>query len=156
MALTPGSYPTEGAVAQILAAEKRISRVILWEYAANTRRRWAIFSTEVRNAEGWELRLYGRAQLVDTCKRSYSLIWTLDGVGHRIFALDVNGNHINHSINAEQWRRRTHKQIWKDAYPGFAYTPDEVIPEEPNAAFLEFCRECNIVFTGQLGVFPPT
>ena len=64
------------------------------------------------------------------------------------------GNHANHSINTEKWLRRTHKQVWRDAEPKFAYTLGEVIPEEPLAAFREFCRECNIVFTGQMGPVP--
>ena len=148
--------PTEAEVQRIVAAEKGISGLTAWEYEPGERRRWAICSAVVWNPEGWELRLYGRARVVHPNKRSYSLIWTLDDVGYRIFARDVNGNHTNHNINTEQWRRRTHKQVWRDAEPKFGYTPEEVIPEEPNAAFLEFCRECNIVFTGQLGVFPPT
>lgn len=156
MLVTAGEYPTEGEVGRIVAAGKSISGLIAWEYEAGERRRWAICSAVVWNPEGWELRLYGRAQVVHPYKRSYSLIWTLGDMGYRIFALDVNGNHANHSINTEKWLRRTHKQVWRDAEPKFGYTPEEAIPEEPNAAFREFCRECNIVFTGEMGVFPPT
>lgn len=156
MVLTPEWYPTAAAVARILAAEKEISESIVWRKDPDARRPWGICVAAVQNPAGWALRLYGRARLASPYKRSYSLIWTLDDKGHRIFSLDVNGDHTNHFINREQWQRRTHKQIWKDAEPKFAYTPDEAIPEEPNAAFLEFCRECNIIFSGQLGEFPPT
>ena len=156
MVLTPELYPTADAVARIVAAEKEISESIGWYQDLRQSRDWVKFDARVENAGGWNLTLYGRARLASPYKRSYSLIWTLDDKGHRIFSLDVNGNHTNHFINGEQWQRRTHKQIWRDAYPEFAYTPDEIIPEEPNAAFREFCRECNIIFSGQLGEFPST
>lgn len=143
-------------MAQILAAEKEISDHIRWIKHPDGRQPWSLCDAAVKNPEGWALRLYGRARLAAPYKRSYSLIWTLGDDGHRIFALDVIGDHSNHIINTEQWRLRTHKQIWRDAEPGFAYTPAETIPEEPNAAFLEFCRESNIIFSGQLGVFPPS
>lgn len=142
-------------MAQILAAEKRIAANIVWNHDTGHNRRWSDFGVAVENDGGWALRLYGKARLASPYKRSYSLIWTLGNSGYRIFALDVVGDHSNHIINAEQWRLRTHKQIWRDAEVKFGYTPAEIIPEEPNAAFLEFCRECNIIFTGQLGVFPP-
>ena len=153
--MTPGAYPTEAAVAQILAAEKRIAANIRWHQDTGHNRPWVGFGVSVENNGGWDLRLYGKARLASPYKRSYSLIWTLGDDGHRIFALDVIGDHSNHIINTEQWRLRTHKQIWRDAEVKFGYTPAETIPEEPNAAFLEFCRECNIIFSGQLGAFPP-
>lgn len=156
MVLTPGAYPTEAAVARIVAAEKRIAANIVWHHDTRHNRPWAGFGVAVANNGGWDLRLYGKARLASPYKRSYSLIWTLGDDGHRIFALDVIGDHSNHIINTEQWRLRTHKQIWRDAEVKFGYTPAETIPEEPNAAFLEFCRECNIIFSGQLGVFPPS
>ncbi len=156
MALAAGEYPAEAAVARILTAEKQIVEGISWQRDLRQDPDWVKFRARVENDGGWNLTLYGNVRVVSPYKKSYSLIWTLGDVGYRIFAMDVQGNHTNIAINKEKWRRRTHKQIWKDTYPEFAYTPDEVIPEEPNAAFLEFCRECNIVLTGQLGVFPPT
>ena len=156
MVLTPEWYPTEAAVARIVAAEKEISESIVWRKDPDVRRPWGICVAAVQNSAGWALRLYGRARLVSPYKRSYSLIWTLGIASYRIFSLDVNGRHRNQVINLDFWDDQTHKQIWKDAEPKFAYTPEEIIPEEPNAAFREFCRECNIIFTGQLGEFPPT
>lgn len=156
MVLTPEWYPTEAAVAWIVAAEKEISDSIGWYQDLRQDRNWAKFDVRVENAGGWDLTLYGRARLALPYKGSYSLIWTLGTASYRIFSLDVNGYHTNHFINREQWQQRTHKQIWKDAEPKFAYTPEEIIPEEPNAAFREFCREGNIIFSGQLGEFPPT
>ena len=143
-------------MARIVAAEKRIAANIRWHHDTRHNRPWAGFGVAVENNGGWDLMLYGKARLASPYKRSYSLIWTLGDDGHRIFALDVIGDHSNHIINTEQWRLRTHKQIWRDAEVKFGYTPAETIPEEPNAAFLEFCRECNIIFSGQLGVFPPS
>ena len=149
-------YPTEGEVGRIVAAGKRIVGGISWERDLGQDRDWVKFRARVENDGGWSLTVYGNVRVVSPYRKSYSLIWTLGDVGYRIFALDVDGNHTNIAINEEEWRRRTHKQLWRDAYPGFAYTPEEAIPEEPNAAFREFCRECNIVLTGELGVFPPT
>ena len=153
--MTPGAYPTAAAVAQILAAEKEISANIRWHQDLRHDPDWAKFSAPVENAGGWNLTLYGQARPESPYKRSYSLIWTLNDTSHRIFSLDVNGRHRNRVINLDSWDERTHKQIWRDAEVKFGYTPAETIPEEPNAAFLEFCRECNIIFSGQLGVFPP-
>lgn len=155
MVLTPGAQPTEAAVARIVAAEKEISAIIRWHRDLRQDPDWAKFSAPVENNGGWTLTLYGRARPASPYKRSYSLIWTLGNSGHRIFSLDVNGRHRNRVLNLDSWVERTHKQIWRDAEPGFGYTPAEAIPEEPNAAFLEFCRECNIIFSGQLGTFPP-
>ena len=158
MLVTAGEYPeypTEGEVGRIVAAGKSVAASIVWNHDSGHNRNWADFRVAVENDGGWELRLYGNAR-VDEPKMSYSLSWHLGDEWHRIFALDVNGNHANHSINTEKWLRRTHKQVWRDAEPKFGYTPEEAIPEEPNAAFREFCRECNIVFSGELGVFPPT
>ena len=78
-----------------------------------------------------------------------------DASAFRICSLDVNGNHRNLVINREYWRNRTHKQRWlDDCGDAFAFTPEELIPEEPNAAFLEFCRECKITLSGHIGDFP--
>ena len=156
MVLTPELYPTEAAVARIVAAEKRIAANIAWNHDPGHNQAWAEFEVAVANNGGWDLTLYGRARLASPYKRSYSLIWTLVDKGHRIFSLDVNGRHRNKVLNLDFWDSQTHKQIWRDAEAKFGYTPDEAIPEEPNAAFLEFCRECNIIFSGQLGEFPPT
>ena len=156
MVLTPEWYPTAAAVARIVAAEKEISESIGWYQDLRQSRDWAKFSVRVENSGGWNLTLYGRARLESPYKRSYSLIWTLVDKGHRIFSLYVNGRHRNKVINLDFWDNQTHKQIWRDAEAKFGYTPDEAIPEEPNAAFREFCRECNIIFIGQLGEFPPT
>ena len=79
---------------RIVAAGKSVSGLIAWEYETGERRRWAICSAAVGNPTGWELRLYGRAQVAHPYKRSYSLIWTLGDMGYRIFALDVNGRGV--------------------------------------------------------------
>ncbi len=99
--------------------------------------------------------LHGRAQLVHPYKRSYTLSWTLGKKGYRVFSLDVRGSHNNTAVDRNRWENQTHKQRWEDEYNNFAYTPDEIIPDEPSAAFLEFCGECNIVFAGRLGPVPP-
>ena len=149
-----GEYPTEGEVGRIVAAGKFVAASIVWNHDSGHNRKWADFRVAVENSGGWELRLYGKARLRGTPKMSYSLSWHLGGEWHRIFSLDVNGTHGNQIIDRNEWERQTHKQIWRDAEPKFAYTPGEVIPEEPLAAFLEFCRECNIEFTGQIGPVP--
>lgn len=154
MVLTPGAYPTEAAVARIVAAEKEISVNIVWHRDLRHDPDWAKFSAPVENNGGWDLTLYGNARVRGPAKRSYLLVWTLQDAGHRIFSLDINGDHRNRRLDRQRWRNRTHKQIWRDEYPEFAYTPDETIPEEPVAAFYEFCREGNIVFSGQIGPFP--
>ena len=82
------------------------------------------------------------------------MIWKLASVGYRIFSLDINGDHRNQYIDRNIWRRQTHKQRWRDEYPKFAFTPGETIPEEPRAALYEFCGECNIIITGQVGYIP--
>lgn len=156
MVLTPEWYPTAAAVARIVAAEKEISESIGWYQDLRQSRDWVKFDVRVVNSGDWNLTLYGRARLVSPYKKSYSLIWTLGTASYRIFSLDVDGRHRNRVLDHNFWENQTHKQIWKDAEPKFAYTPDEIIPEEPNAVFREFCRECNIIFSGQLGEFPPT
>lgn len=139
---------------RIVAAEKFVAASIVWNYDSGHNRDWADFRVAVENSGGWELRLYGECQLVEPYKVSYSLSWALGERRHRIFSLDVNGKHRNRFIDHNVWEDQTHKQIWKDAEPKFAYTPAEVIPEEPLAIFREFCQECNIVFTGQIGAVP--
>lgn len=146
--------PTESEVQRIVAAEKFVSASIVWNYDPRHNRNWADFGVAVENNGGWELMLYGEAQVVVPYKVSYSLSWDLAGGKHRIFSLDVKGKHKNRKINNNEWDGETHKQIWKDAEPKFAYTPDEIIPEEPLAAFREFCAECNISFTCQIGSVP--
>lgn len=154
MVLTPEWYPTEAAVARILAAEKEISESIGWYQDLRQSRDWVKFSVRVENAGGWNLTLYGNVRVVGPAKRSYLLVWTLNDTGYRIFSLDINGSHRNRRINRQRWNQQTHKQRWRDEYPEFAFTPGETIPEEPIAAFHEFCRECNIVFTGQISAIP--
>ena len=149
----PAPFPTEAEVDRIIAAEKRISGSIAWGYAGD--RRWVRCRAPVENAGGWDLTLHGNIRLGSGNKRSYTLSWNLGGVGYRIFSLDINGTHRNQRIDRNRWRNRTHKQRWRDEYPKFAFTPGETIPEEPIAAFLEFCGECNIVFAGRLGPVPP-
>ena len=147
------TIPTDAEVELILDAEKRITGDIEWVQARD--RWWLEFRTRVESDERWPLTLVGKARLLPPFKRSYSLILHRDARGFRIFSLDVNGNHRNFVINREYWHNRTHKQRWMD-YCGdaFAFTPEELVPEEPNAAFLEFCRECKITFSGHIGDFP--
>ena len=141
--------PTEAEVDRIIAAEKRISVAIEWVDSRN--RGWAEFRVEVENDEGWALTLVGKARLTPPYKRSFSLILHREESGYRIFALDVNGSHRNFGIDRYIWNYQTHKQRWTDDYgDAFAFTPTESIPEEPNAAFLEFCQECRIAFTGRI------
>ena len=143
--------PTEALVDEILESEKTISADINWSYNPSHDANWAKFTAVVENECGWDLILYGNAQLHpqdQQPKRSFSLVLNRT---HRIYALDVNGVHKNKVINDEEWNYRTHKQRWKDGYGmQFAYTPPEYIPEEPDDAFFEFCGECNIVFGGQI------
>lgn len=140
---------TEALVDEIIAAAKRIAADIEWVTSRN--RGWVEFRVSVESDEGWPLTLVGKARLAPPHKRSYSLILRRESSGFRIYALDVNGSHKNTGIDGQYWRYRTHKQRWLDDYgDAFAFTPEESIPEEPNAAFLEFCRECNIVLSGQL------
>ena len=146
----PDTPPTEAEVDQIIAAAKRISADIEWIRSRS--RGWLEFRASVESDEGWPLTLVGKARLAPPHKRSYSLILHRETLGFRIYALDVNGSHKNTVIDGQNWRYRTHKQRWLDGHgDAFAFTPEESIPEEPNAAFLEFCRECNIVFSGQMG-----
>lgn len=153
--MTPGLKPTEAEVARIVAAEKRIAANIRWNHDTGHNRAWAGFGVAVENNGGWDLMLYGNRQVVMPYKVSYSLSWRLgETAAYRIFSLDINGRHQNQVINRNSWENQTHKQIWKDAEPKFAYTPAETIPEEPLAIFREFCQECNIVFTGQIGAVP--
>ena len=154
MALTPGLYPTEGAVARILAAEKQIVAGISWRRDWRHDPDWAKFRVAVENSGGWSLTLHGNVRVDLPLKLSYLLSWTLGGKSYRIFSLDINGTHRNQRIDRNRWNQQTHKQRWRDEYHGFAFTPDETIPEEPIAAFHEFCAECNIVFTGQIGEIP--
>ena len=141
--------PTEAEVDRIVGAEKRISADIEWVYSRN--RGWIEFRAGVENDEGWSLTLVGKARLGPPYKRSFSLILHRGLSGFRIFSLDVNGSHRNFGINENFWNYQTHKQRWVDGYgDAFAFTPVETIPEEPNAAFLEFCQECRIAFVGRI------
>ncbi len=147
--------PTETEVDQILAGFKWISSDISWfsnpEHSSN----WAKFSVRVENEGDWNLTLHGNVQLNapgHPPKRSFSLVLNRS---HRIYSLDVNGLHENKVINNEKWNRRTHKQKWLEGYGDkFAFTPGEHIPEEPNAAFTEFCGEANIEFRGEITDVP--
>ena len=154
----PASRPTEAEVGRIIDGEKGISGNIVWEHTPNHDAAWAKFKVIVENDGGWKLILYGNAQLAapdNLPKRSYSLVLRRDAQNFRVFALDVNGSHRNKTADHKRWNHQTHKQRWDDTYADeIAYTPDESIPEEPNDAFLEFCGECNIVFTGQIGNAP--
>ena len=139
---------------RIVAAGKRIVGGISWERDLGQDRDWVKFRARVENDGGWSLTVYGNARVEATPKLSYLLSWTLGDKSYRIYSLDVNGTHRNRFIDGNQWRNQTHKQRWRDEYPGFAFTPEERIPEEPAAAFREFCRECNIVFSGEMGPIP--
>ncbi len=154
MALAAGEYPAEDAVARILAADKQIVESISWQRDLRQDPDWGKFRARVENDGGWSLTLYGNVRLGSEPKLSYLLSWTLGDQSYRIYSLDVNGTHRNQRIDRNRWRSETHKQRWRDEYPGFAFTPGETIPEEPVAAFHEFCRECNIVFTGEMGAIP--
>ena len=147
---------TQAEVQRILELEKRVSANIVWKHDDTHNQDWAVFEVAVKNEGGWELKIYGKAQIVTPHKVSYSLSWPLGDETHRIFSLDVKGRHKNKVINRKEWKGETHKQVWKDKEPNYAYTPAETIPEDPNAAFLEFCEECNIKFTGQIGDVPDT
>lgn len=152
----PAALPTGAEVYRIIDAEKRISGNIRWQHNPDHDSGWAKFRVVVESDAGWDLALYGNVALAPPDrqpKRSFSLVLR----GRRIYALDVNGSHKNRHVNNDEWNHQTHKQRWKDAYgTQIAFTPDESIPEEPAAAFLEFCRECNIVFTGQITEEVPT
>ena len=150
----PQVGPNQVAVENIVESIKPVGAEIVWKHDAEHNQNWAIFDIDVENKYGLRLRLYGKAQMVDPHKVSYSLCWTLGGKTHRIFSLDVKGSHKNKYVNRNTWHEETHKQIWKDVEPNYAYTPVETIPEDPNAAFLEFCEECNISFSGQIGAVP--
>lgn len=150
----PPVRPTEAEVQRIVAARKLVSANIVWHYDPGHNQNWADFGVAVENSGGWDLMLYGECQMVMPYKVSYSLSWRLGETAYRIFSLDVKGKHRNRFIDHNYWNDQTHKQIWKDAEPKFAYTPAETIPEEPLAIFREFCQECNIVFTGQIGAVP--
>ena len=154
----PATQPTEAEVGRIIDAEKGIAGNIVWEHNPNHNADWANFQVIVENDGGWDLMLYGNAQLAasdNPPKRSYSLVLHRGAQSFRVFDLDVNGSHQNKTADHNRWNNQTHKQRWDDTYADeIAYTPDESIPEEPNAAFLEFCGECNIVFTGQIGNLP--
>ena len=150
--------PTEAEVDRIIAAEKRISADVVWRRDNVQDPNWAKFQLVVENDEGWDLVMHGNVQLNSAGrppKRSYCLVLDQGGRSDRIYALDVNGIHTNKVINDNRWLYQTHKQKWLDGYGmSFAYTPEENIPETPNEAFLEFCEECNIVFTGQVSGLP--
>ena len=154
----PVTPPTEAEVDLILAAEKRISVDVVWRRDDVQDSNWAKFQLVVENDEGWDLVMYGNVQLKPDGhppKRSFSLVLNQGRWAGRIYALDVNGLHTNKVINNFRWQYQTHKQKWLDGFGmRFGYTPVENIPESPNSAFLEFCEECNIVFTGQVSDLP--
>ena len=137
---------------RIIAAEKRIAGDIAWKYDPARNQTWAKFEKEVENELGLNLVVYGNTSLIIRGKSSFSLV--LNG-NFRVFGLDVNGSHRNKHTDSKEWRGQTHKQRWTDLCRNrFAYTPDEIIPSEANAAFREFCRECSIDFTGRVGEIP--
>lgn len=150
--------PTESEVGRIIAADKRIASDVVWRRDVVQDPNWVKFQLVVENDGGWDLIMRGNVQLFSGArppKRSYCLILGQGGRTDRIYALDVNGIHTNKVINNEKWQYETHKQRWLDGYGmRFAYTPEENIPETPAEAFLEFCKECNIVFTGLISDFP--
>ena len=154
----PHLPPTEAEVAEIIAAHKRISADVVWQRDGVRFPNWTKFQLVVDNDGGWDLVMYGNVQLNPQTrppKRSYCLVFNQVGRADRIYALDVNGLHTNRVIDNNRWHYQTHKQRWLDGYGmRFAYTPEENIPETPNEAFLEFCAECNIVFTGEITGIP--
>ena len=143
---------TEAQANRIIAAEKQIAGDIRWEYDPAHNQTWAKFEKKVQNGLDLNLVVYGNTSLVIGGKSSFSLV--LNG-SFRVFGLDVNGSHRNKHTDRNEWRGRTHKQRWTDlCRHRFAYTPDEIIPEDASAAFLEFCRECGIDFTGRVRETP--
>ncbi|MYC29964.1 MAG: hypothetical protein F4X65_07745 [Chloroflexi bacterium] len=147
------SPPTEAEADRIVASYKVISEPVEWVYSRS--RSWMEFRVSVENEGGWLLTLVGKARLAPPHKRSFSLILHHGTNGYRIFSMDVNGNHRNPGKDSNSWNYQTHKQRWTDEHgDAFAFTPVELIPEEPNEAFMEFCRECKISFTGSIGDIP--
>ena len=143
---------TEAEADRIIATEKQITGDINWEYDPAHNQAWAKFEKEVENGSRLNLVVYGNTSLVIEGKASFSLI--LNG-NFRVFSLDVNGSHRNKHTDHNEWRGETHKQRWTDlCRSGFAYTPNERIPSDVNAAFREFCRECNIDFPGRIRDVP--
>ncbi len=143
---------TETEANRIIAAEKRIAGDIRWEYNPAHNQTWAKFQKEVENKLTFNLMVYGNTSLVIEGKSSFSLMLNSN---FRVFGLDVRGSHRNKHTDRNEWRGQTHKQRWTDlCRHRFAYTPDEIIPTDANAAFREFCRECGIDFTGRLGEIP--
>ena len=143
---------TEAEANQIIVAEKRILGDITWKYEPARNQTWARFEKEVENRLGLNLVVYGNTNLIVRDKSSFSLV--LNG-SFRVFGLDVNGSHRNKHTDSNEWKGQTHKQRWTDLCRNrFAYTPDEIIPSDANAAFREFCRECSIDFTGRVREVP--
>jgi len=142
----------EAQVIEIIASEKRFVGDIRWEYDPVHNQTWAKFEKDVENVLGLNLVVYGNTSLVIEGKSSFSLV--LNG-NFRVFSLDVNGSHRNKHTDHNEWRVQTHKQRWTDiCRSGFAYTPNEPIPTDANSAFRDFCRECNIDFSGHIREVP--
>jgi hypothetical protein len=141
---------TEALAQEILQAQKIVDEDMIWQTDLETN--YFKATAVARVGLRIPLKVHMNANKSDPTKISVTLV--VSGA-YPIFRLDVNGSHQNRHTDAGRWHRQTHKHRWTDnCRDAFAYTPIEVIPNDPEGVFREFCAEANIEFRGHVGNFP--
>ena len=142
---------TKSACTQVLALQKTIGHDVVWTTKQNEA--WAEARLPIKAQ--WP----GSLELVITVNTAlpskYSMSIMLNQV--RIKALDVNGSHSNKCTDKIIWAAQTHKHDWSDVCPdGHAYTPTDITGSTIADVLNQFCKECNIVFSGTFTPVPMT
>ncbi len=129
----------------IIRDSKRISETVRWSHT-DEHSYWAKCEVMVENNQRLNLKMYINLNLEEQSLFSFSLILNN---AFRIRGLDFNGSHGNKHTNSEKWQGETHKHIWTDqCRDSHAYTPTDITTDAIKDVFLQFCEECNIVFSG--------
>lgn len=137
----------------ILNGSLRVTKNIVWRLKEG--KRHFCFRIPVENSfqgKSYDLKLVGTKNVH---VNNYSYILLLDNL--RIRAFDPKGTHINRYPKRESIKG-PHKHKWRDQnMTSFAYVPNDITdPSNLRQTFLEFCKECEIIFTGTFALPPET
>ncbi len=141
---------TETEVEKILKTSKVVNQNVKWKTGAN--KSWFSCNLNVENDLNFKLTLILNINIELTSKFSFSLL--LNHI-YRIRGLDVNGSHENKCTDGKKFKFQTHKHSWSDKCgTAHAYKPSDITGTTHEEVFQQFCKECNINFTGKFLPLP--
>ncbi len=147
----PQPLITEAEADQISAAPKSIDGDLKWEYDPSTGP-FAKAVIPVRHDFAVELRVHATVNLKEPSRITFALVASRN---FRIRGLCINRSHGNKHTNNEKWRPGTHMHRWTNkCRDRFAHTPHQHISMDVERAFIVFCKECDISFTGKVMALP--